>query len=205
VAVELAALAGLLPATLSTRFAFGRPHRRVSIAEVVVDRLRRLELVERVVATPLPTRHGRFTAVGYRCHDERDAVALVKGDVAGCSDVLVRLHAGCPVGDVFHSLDCRCGEQLEAALGAIERAGCGALLYLPRAPSGLRLIVGPNAVPEPAVARAAELAAYGIGAQMLADAGVRSVRLLSDAPQDVATFRAFGVAARRAPAPASGG
>jgi 3,4-dihydroxy 2-butanone 4-phosphate synthase/GTP cyclohydrolase II len=198
VAVELAAVAGLLPATLSTPAVAGHEHRRVSITEVAVDRLRRAELVERIVATPLPTRHGRFTAVGYRSFDERDVVALVKGDVTGRSDVLVRLHAGCPVGDVFHSLNCSCREQLEAALAAMEGEGCGALLYLPRTRSGLRLIVGATAAPEPAVARAAQLAAYGIGAQMLADIGVTSVRLLSDAPQDVESFTAFGVAVRPA-------
>jgi 3,4-dihydroxy 2-butanone 4-phosphate synthase/GTP cyclohydrolase II len=134
-----------------------------------------------------------------RSFDERDVVALAKGDVSGRSDVLVRLHAACPVGDVFRSLACSCREGLEAALAAMEREGCGALLYLPRSPAGLRLIGGADVAPEPAVARAAELAAYGIGAKMLADIGVRSVRLLSDAPRDVETFTAFGVAVRREP------
>src|SRR6201994_1025470 len=94
----------------------------VTVADLVAYRRKHEKLVERVVATALPTSFGEFTAVGYRSLiDDKHHVALVKGDVEGHEDVLVRVHSECLTGDVFHSLRCDCGEQLESALSMIGR------------------------------------------------------------------------------------
>src|SRR3712207_9052274 len=94
----------------------------ITVADLIAYRRRHDKLVERVVATQLPTGFGEFTVVGYRSLvDDKHHVAMVKGDVAGRSDVLVRVHSECLTGDVFHSLRCDCGEQLESEIG---RASC---------------------------------------------------------------------------------
>ena len=98
----------------------------ITIADLIAYRRRHDKLVERVAAARLPTAFGEFEVVGYRSLlDEKHHVALVKGDVAGRSDVLVRVHSECLTGDVFHSLRCDCGEQLESALAMIEAEGRG--------------------------------------------------------------------------------
>ena len=96
----------------------------ITVADLIAYRRRTEKLVERIVATKLPTEFGEFSAVGYRSLvDDKHHVAMVKGEVAGAEDVLVRVHSECLTGDVFHSLRCDCGEQLEAALAMIEREG----------------------------------------------------------------------------------
>src|SRR5204863_6547599 len=94
----------------------------INVSDLIAYRLRNEKLVERVVATRLPTAFGKFHAVGYRSLvDGKHHVAMVKGEVAGNEDVLVRVHSECLTGDVFHSLRCDCGEQLDSALAMIER------------------------------------------------------------------------------------
>src|SRR5258708_7789029 len=113
----------------------------ITVADLIAYRRRHDKLVERVVATALPTSFGEFEAVGYRSLvDDKHHVALVKGDVAGQQDVLVRVHSECLTGDVFHSLRCDCGEQLESALSMIEREGRGVLLYLSQEGRGIGLL-----------------------------------------------------------------
>ena len=113
----------------------------VTIADLIAYRRRHEKLVERVVSTRLPTSFGEFTAVGYRSLvDNKHHVALVKGDVEGRDDVLVRVHSECLTGDVFHSLRCDCGEQLESALSMIESEGLGVLLYLSQEGRGIGLL-----------------------------------------------------------------
>src|ERR671922_113416 len=98
----------------------------ITVADLIAYRRRHDKLVERVVETKLPTGFGEFTVVGYRSLvDDEHHVALVKGEVDGEKDVLVRVHSECLTGDVFHSLRCDCGEQLESALAMIEDAGEG--------------------------------------------------------------------------------
>jgi 3,4-dihydroxy 2-butanone 4-phosphate synthase/GTP cyclohydrolase II len=117
----------------------------------------------------LPTTFGDFVAVGYRSLvDDKHHVALVKGDVEGRDDVLVRVHSECLTGDVFHSLRCDCGEQLESALSMIEREGAGVLLYL--AQDGL------DAIDAHGQERVPDLREYGIGAQILNDLWLSSIR-----------------------------
>ena len=157
-AVDLARLAGLIPAgviceimnedgtmarvrDLEPYCAAHTACKMVTVADLVAYRRRNEKLVERVVSTRLPTAFGEFMAVGYRSLvDNKHHVALVKGDVEGADDVLVRVHSECLTGDVFHSLRCDCGEQLESALSMIESEGRGVLLYLSQEGRGIGLL-----------------------------------------------------------------
>src|SRR4029453_458888 len=113
----------------------------ITVADLIAYRRRHDKLIERVVETKLPTGFGEFTAVGYRSLvDDKHHLAMVKGDVRGHEDVLVRVHSECLTGDVFHSLRCDCGEQLDAALSMIEREGRGVLLYLSQEGRGIGLL-----------------------------------------------------------------
>ena len=105
----------------------------VTVADLISYRRRTERLVERIVSTKLPTAFGEFNAVGYRSLvDDKHHVAMVKGDVSGAEDVLVRVHSECLTGDVFHSLRCDCGEQLEAALAMIEEKAAASCSTSPR-------------------------------------------------------------------------
>src|SRR5205823_7575455 len=156
-AVDLARLAGLNPAgvicevmnedgTMSRvpdLIPYCERHglKMITVADLIAYRRRTEKLVERVVSTNLPTAYGEFTAFGYRSLiDDKHHVAMVKGDVAGQEDVLVRVHSECLTGDVFHSLRCDCGEQLESALAMIEREGLGVLLSLSQEGRGIGLL-----------------------------------------------------------------
>src|ERR1041385_7891919 len=113
----------------------------ITIADLIAYRRRHDKLVERVVATGMPTAFGEFTVVGFRSLvDSKHHVAMVKGEVAGQEDVLVRVHSECLTGDVFHSLRCDCGQQLETALRQIEDEGQGVLLYLAQEGRGIGLL-----------------------------------------------------------------
>jgi 3,4-dihydroxy 2-butanone 4-phosphate synthase/GTP cyclohydrolase II len=156
-AVDLTRLAGLTPAGVICEImnddgTMARVHdlegycarhglKMVTVADLIAYRRRHDQLVERVVETKLPTGFGEFNVVGYRSLvDDKHHVALVKGDVDGREDVLVRVHSECLTGDVFHSLRCDCGEQLESALSMIEEAGEGVLLYLAQEGRGIGLL-----------------------------------------------------------------
>ena len=113
----------------------------VTVADLIEYRRRTEKLVERVVSVRLPTEFGEFRAVAYReLLTEKQHVALVKGDVEGAENVLVRVHSECLTGDVFHSLLCDCGEQLELALARIEDEGRGVVLYMSQEGRGIGLL-----------------------------------------------------------------
>src|SRR5690349_10308748 len=220
-AVDLARLAGLNPAGVICEvmnedgtmarvrdlIPYCERHglKMITVADLIAHRRRTEKLVQRVVSTALPTEFGDFTAVGYRSLvDDKHHVAMVKGEVDGAADVLVRVHSECLTGDVFHSMRCDCGEQLDHALSQIAAEDRGVLLYMAQEGRGIGLLSklqayelqeqGLDTVEAnlelgfPADARE-----WGIGNQILADLGLSTIRILTNNPKKISGLEGYGL------------
>jgi 3,4-dihydroxy 2-butanone 4-phosphate synthase/GTP cyclohydrolase II len=185
----------------------------ISIEDLVRYRRRHEMHVERVAVTTLPTRHGEFTAYGYRITiDDSEHVALVYGDLDGPEPVLTRVHSECLTGDVFGSHRCDCGPQLAEAMRLIVAEGRGVVVYLRgHEGRGIGLVAKLQAYALQDAGRdtvdanldlglPADARHYGTATQVLRDLGVESVRLLTNNPRKVASLEDFGIAvAERVP------
>jgi 3,4-dihydroxy 2-butanone 4-phosphate synthase/GTP cyclohydrolase II len=220
-AVDLARLAGLYPAgviceilnddgTTSKRpqlekFAAEHKLTFVTVAQLVAHRLKNERLVHRVAEARLPTEHGEWKVVGYRNDvDEREHVALVYGELGDGENVMARMHSKCLTGDVFHSLRCDCGWQLHESMRMIAADGRGVIVYLDQEGRGIGLLNklkayelqdrGADTVEaNERLGFKADLREYGIGAQILLDLGLKSIRPITNNPRKMVGLEGYGL------------
>ena len=221
-AVDLARLAGLNPsgvvceimnddgtmARVPDLVGYCERHalKMITVADLVEYRRRTEKLVERGASVRLPTPYGEFQTIAFReLLTGKVHVALVRGDVDGAEDVLVRVHSECLTGDVFHSFLCDCGEQLDQALAQISREDRGVLLYMAQEGRGIGLLNKLKAYELQAkgldtveanleLGFPADARDYGIGNQILADLGLTTIRILTNNPKKLTGIDGFGLA-----------
>jgi 3,4-dihydroxy 2-butanone 4-phosphate synthase/GTP cyclohydrolase II len=220
-AVDLARLAGLIPAGVVCEIMnedgtmarvpdlipYCERHglKLVTVADLIEYRRRHEKLVERMTTVQLPTAYGDFTAVAFReTLSRKHHVALVKGEVEGEENVLVRVHSECLTGDVFHSLRCDCGEQLEHALERIASEERGVLLYMAQEGRGIGLLNKLRAYElqengfdtveaNLELGFQPDMRDYGIGNQILAELGLTTIRILTNNPKKITGIEGFGL------------
>jgi 3,4-dihydroxy 2-butanone 4-phosphate synthase/GTP cyclohydrolase II len=220
-AVDLARLAGLTPAgviceilnddgTTSRRpelekFATEHKITFITVAQLVAHRLKTERLVHRVAEARLPTEHGEWQVVGYRNDvDDHEHVALVYGEIGDGENVMARMHSKCLTGDVFHSLRCDCGWQLHEAMRMIAQDGRGVIVYLDQEGRGIGLLNklkayelqdrGADTVEaNERLGFKADLREYGIGAQILLDLGLKSIRPITNNPRKMVGLEGYGL------------
>jgi len=190
------------------KFAKKYGFKMISVADLIRYRLRAEKLVSRDARVDLPTRYGNFQCYAYRYMGDQNQdlvhLALVKGEVDGVSDVLVRVHSECLTGDLLGSLRCDCGQQLHASMEMIEKEGRGVLVYLRQEGRGIGLLAKLKAYElqdngldteeaNIALGFPPDLRDYGVGAQILLDLGINSFRLITNNPRKIIGLQGYGL------------
>jgi 3,4-dihydroxy 2-butanone 4-phosphate synthase/GTP cyclohydrolase II len=219
--VDLARLAGLKPAGVCCEIMnedgtmsrmpqleiFAKEHglKIVSVADLIAYRYRHERLIQKVAEAKLPTPFGNFKVIAYKSSTDPDEhLAMVMGNVATEEPVLVRVHSQCLTGDVFHSLRCDCGEQIEMAMKRIAEEGRGVVLYMRQEGRGIGIHnkIKAYALQDQGLDTVeanislgfkSDYRDYGVGAQILADLGVRNMRLMTNNPKKISGLESYGL------------